>query len=265
MTEFISESPGRAVPCAPRLEGRVALITGASGGIGSAVALRMAQDGARLFLTYGKNHEGAEATRAACLALGVEVEVLSLDLKDPAAAPQLIQAVLHRFGGLQILVQCAGQAQEALLATLSDEELEALLQLNVSALVRIARAALRPMLLQRSGSLVHLSSVLAQRPSQGCAVYAGSKGFVESFTRALAVEVGRKGVRVNAVAPGVVETPMNAAVRGLLGAALPARTSLKRLGSPTEIAAAIAFLASDDASYVTGEVITVDGGYLGPP
>jgi 3-oxoacyl-[acyl-carrier protein] reductase len=151
-----------------------------------------------------------------------------------------------------------------LLAELEDAELAGMLATNVEGLVRMTRAVLRPMLRQRAGCIVNISSVVAARPGRGNAVYAGTKGFVEAFTRALAAEVGRKQIRVNAVAPGVTETSMSQAVRALAGDALRERVSLGRWGQPEEIASVVAFLASDAASYISGAVLAVDGAYLGP-
>jgi 3-oxoacyl-[acyl-carrier protein] reductase len=150
-----------------------------------------------------------------------------------------------------------------LLAVLSDEELEAMIATNITGLVRLTRAALKPMLRQRWGCIVNLSSVLASRPGRGNAVYAGTKGFVESFTRALAVEVGRKGVRVNAVAPGVIETEMSRGPRALAGETIRERIALRRFGEPEEVAGLVAFLASDEGAYISGAVLPVDGAFSG--
>lgn len=246
-----------------RFEGKVAVVTGASRGIGRAVAERLAVEGARVVLGYRRDSEAAELAAAACRAAGAEARVVCGDVAAPETAAALVGAAIAAWGRLDVLVNAAGVVADGLLATLGDEELAAMLGANVEGLVRTCRAAMRPMLRQRGGAVVNLSSALATRPGRGNAVYAGTKGFVESFTRALAVEVGRKGVRVNAVAPGVIDTDMTRTVQALAGDALRERIALRRLGRPEEVAAAVVWLASDDAAYVNGAVLGVDGGFLG--
>jgi 3-oxoacyl-[acyl-carrier protein] reductase len=246
----------------PRLEGQVALISGASRGIGRAIAERFAAEGARLVLCARDGEALAETARA-CVAArpGVELLVEPCDLAMAAAPEALRDAALRRFGRIDVLVNNAAVAVEGLLAECGDDELATMLATNVSGVVRLTRAALRPMIRQRAGAIVNISSVAAARPGRGNAVYAGTKGFIESFTRALAVEVGRKQIRVNAVAPGVIETDMSQALRALAGEELLRRVGLCRFGRPDEIAAVVAFLASADAAYINGAVIAADGGY----
>jgi len=246
-----------------RLEGQTALITGASGAVGQAIAVRLAREGARLVLAYCSDLNRAREVEAACQAEGAEAALTRGDLSQPATAQAYVDAAMERFGSLEILVNNAGRVTEDLLATLDDEALLAMVQVNVLGLVRLCRAALKPMLRQRRGSIINISSVVASRPGRGNAVYAGTKGFVESCTRALAVEVGRKGVRVNAVAPGALEVGMGQALRALAGEQLRQRVAMARLGRAEEVAAAVAYLASDDASYVSGAVLAVDGAYGG--
>jgi 3-oxoacyl-[acyl-carrier protein] reductase len=253
------------MPNATPLTPQVALVTGSSGGIGSAVATRLAKHGLNLFLGCGKNREAAQSLAATCRSFGRDVEIHQADLSNLEQASTLVATCVERFGRLDVLVHCAGSAQEELLATLDDALLHRLVNVHVLGTVALARAALRPMMRQRAGRIVLLSSVAAHQPSQGASVYAGCKGFIESFVRAMAVEVGRKGIRVNAVAPGIVDTAMTESVRKLVGAELASRTALRRLATPDEIAAAVAFLCDEESSYVNGHVLAVDGAYLGPP
>lgn len=245
------------------LDGKIALVTGASRGIGRAIAQTLARRGAHVAIGYKSDASGAEEVSAACAEQGVQTLLLPGDLAERDVPATLCARTVERFGGLDILVNNAAIVVEDLLAMLSDDDLEAMLATNVLGLVRLARAALRPMLRRRSGSIINLSSVTAQRPSAGHAVYAGTKGFVEAFTRALAAEVGRKGLRVNAVAPGVIETAMSQSARALGGDALRESIPLGRLGTPDDVAALVAFLASDEAAYITGAVLPVDGAYSG--
>jgi 3-oxoacyl-[acyl-carrier protein] reductase len=244
--------------------GQVAIVTGASRGIGRAIAERLAAAGARLVLVGRRDPEALAAVEASCRARGADVLTQLVDVGGPGVAEAVRDAALERHGRVDLLVNNAAVSVEGLLAELDDTELAVLLATNIEGVVRMARAVLRPMLRQRSGCIVNLSSVVAARPGRGNAVYAGTKGFVESFTRALAVEVGRKQIRVNAVAPGVTETGMSQAVRGLAGDALRERVSLGRWGQPEDVAAVVEFLASDAASYISGAVLAVDGAYLGP-
>jgi len=249
----MSAGPGR------RLEGKVAVVTGASRGIGRAIAEKFAREGARLVLH--QRTDASEEARLTCTALGAEVVPVTGDVSMEETARAILRAALDRFGRLDVLVNNAGVAHDGLLATLSDEELERMVATNVLGVVRVTRAALRPMIEQRSGSVIHLSSVLASRPGAGNAVYSGTKGFVESFTRSLAAEVGRKGIRVNAIAPGVVESRMSEGVMALAGDRVLEKIGLRRLGTPEEVAALAAFLASDEAAYVSGSILPIDGAY----
>ncbi|HOX45437.1 MAG TPA: glucose 1-dehydrogenase [Myxococcota bacterium] len=243
--------------------GRVILVSGASRGIGAAVARRFARAGARLVLNHRADEGAMRQVAEGCRADGAACEVVRGDVADPATAGLLVARALEAYGRLDTLVNNAGVAAENLLLSQPDEEIRRVVETNVLGQVWLARAALEPMLKARAGCIVNLSSTLARKPSRGGAVYAGTKGFAEAFTRALAVEVGRKGIRVNAVAPGIVETGMTAPLRALAGEELRARVPLRRFASADEIAALVCWLASDEAAYVHGAVLDADGGFAG--
>jgi 3-oxoacyl-[acyl-carrier protein] reductase len=256
-------SPQREDTPSRRLADKVAIVTGASRGIGRAVAERFAAEGARLVLNCLQDQAALDEVRSACESAGAEVETVVGDVAEGDTAQILMEAAVNRFGRIDILVNNAAVALDDLLAMQTDEAIDRMVRTNVVGVVRLTRAVTRPMMQRRSGVIINLSSVAASKPARGNAVYAGTKGFVESFTRALAVELGRKGIRVNAVAPGVIETNMSASVVAVAHETIRERIAMRRLGSAGEVASMVAALASDEAGYVNGAVIPIDGGFLG--
>ncbi len=240
---------------------RTLIITGASRGIGAALAKSLAGAGTNLVLCYHRDKKAANRVEARCRDRGSRVILVRGDICEPDCAQQIVDRSVEAFDTIHGLVNNAAVVREELLALLEDEDLEAMLATNIAGMVRLTRAVLRPMMRQKRGSVINISSVAATRPNRGNAVYAGTKGFVESFTRALAVELGPKQIRVNAVAPGVIETKMSRAVRTLAGDAITDSIALRRFGTVDEIAKVVSFLLSDDAAYITGAVVPVDGGY----
>ncbi|MFN3201742.1 MAG: SDR family oxidoreductase [Bradymonadia bacterium] len=238
-----------------------AVITGASRGIGRAIAERLATDyEAKLLLTYRSRVEEAEAVKATCEAAGAEVILHQCDLAEAGAGTAVVEACLDQLGGIDAVVHNAGITDDTLVLQMGDEAWSRVMAVNVTSAFEMARAAARPMLLNRHGRIVHLSSVSARRPNRGQANYAASKGAVEAFTRALAVELAPKGITVNAVAPGIIETEMSAFVRDKAGKDLKKAVPMRRFGQPGEIAGLVSFLVGPDAGYLTGQVIGVDGG-----
>lgn len=242
------------------LSGRVALVTGGGRGIGRAVCERLAQAGAHVVITYGTSQDAAETCKAAIEAAGGAASVAAMDVRDGDAVTACIEGVVETRGRLDVLVNNAGIVRDTLLLMMSDDQWADVINTNLSGTARCTRAVARQMMMQRKGAIINLSSVAAASPNRGQANYAASKGGVEAFTRAMACELGRKNIRVNAVAPGVILTDMSARVRDEAGSEIKKRILLRKFGTPEQVAAAVHFLASDAAAYITGQVLTVDGG-----
>ncbi|WP_428268336.1 SDR family oxidoreductase [Haliangium sp.] len=244
-----------------RLAGRVVLVTGASRGIGRATAARFAAEGAVVVAGYATAREQAEALVSEIEAGGGRAECARVDVRDGGALTALVADVTRRHGGIDVLVNNAGITRDTLTPAMADEDWDQVLAVNAGGAFRAARAVARPMMLARRGCIINLSSVAATKGGRGQANYAASKAALEGFTRALAVELAPRGIRVNAVAPGVIETDMSAQVRALGEAEALSKILLGRFGHADEVAGVIAFLASDEAAYITGAVIPVDGGF----
>lgn len=233
-----------------------ALVTGASRGIGAAIAAALAAEGWPVAVNYRVDDESAARVVAGIEAAGGRAAALQGDIADPAGVDGLFAAVEQRFGPVLVLVNNAGTRADGLSPQLRDEDWATVLDTNLSGAFRTTRRALGPMLRARFGRVVNIASIVGTRANPGQANYAASKAGLIGFTKTVAAEVARRGVTVNAVSPGFVETDMTAGVGRELLAAVPAR----RAGTPEEVAACVRFLASDGAAYVTGSTLTVDGG-----
>lgn len=241
------------------LAGKCAIVTGGSRGIGRAVVLELARRGANIVFSYAGNAAAAEETRASAAALGVEVRAVKADATDPAAAPALIDAA-KELGGVDILVNNAGITRDKLAARMSAEDFEAVIATNLTGAFLMTKAVLRPMMRARAGAIVNLSSVVGLRGNAGQANYAASKAGLIGLTKSIAREVAGAGIRVNAVAPGFIATDMTDAMPEAAREATLAQIPAGHLGAPEDVAHAIAFLVSDDAAYITGQVLAIDGG-----
>ena len=238
------------------LEERRALVTGASGGIGGAVASVLHAQGATVALA-GRNRAALEERASD---LGDRAHVLTADLADPGAADALVRAAAEAMGGIDILVNNAGLARDGLFVRVKDEDWQTVLDVNLTAGFRLARAALRGMMRARWGRIVAITSIVGQTGNPGQANYAASKAGMTGMTKALAAEVAARNITVNCVAPGFIDTAMTQGLGDEQTARLAERIPAGRLGTPEDVASCVVFLASDEAAYVTGQTISVNGG-----
>ena len=240
------------------LSGRVALVTGASRGIGRAIAAKLAAQGATV--VAAARERNAAATVDEITAAGGKAEVASVDVSDAAAIEALVAGTLARHGKIDILVNNAGIAKDQLMLRMKREDWDAVIATNLTAAFALTQAVLKPMIRQKSGRIVCISSVVGQSGNAGQANYAASKAGLIGFAKAVAQEVASRNITVNVVAPGLIETDMTRAITGDARGEWEAKIPLKRLGTPDDIAAAVCFLASHEASYITGQVLAVNGG-----
>ncbi|MEZ5645075.1 MAG: 3-oxoacyl-ACP reductase FabG [Burkholderiaceae bacterium] len=238
--------------------GQVALVTGASRGIGAAIALELAQQGLKVIGTATTDDGAARLTQT--LSAHAGCRGVKLDVNDGAAVDALIDALVKEHGALHVLVNNAGITRDMLAMRLKDDEWDAVLDTNLKAVFRLSRAAIRPMMKQRYGRIISITSVVGASGNAGQANYAAAKAGVAGMTRALARELGSRNITVNCVAPGFIETDMTASLPEAQQQALLGQIPLGHLGKPSDIAHAVAYLASPRAAYVTGQELHVNGG-----
>ena len=240
------------------LSGRIALVTGASRGIGAAIARRFASRGARV--VAAARGDNARPVAEDIAATGGQAEAISLDVTDASGIEAAIAGIVERHGRIDILVNNAGIARDQLLLRLKRDDWDAVLTTNLTAAFALTQAALKSMIRQRQGRIISISSVVGQSGNAGQANYAASKAGLIGFTKAVALEVASRGITANVVAPGLIETDMTQSIAEKAREQWEARIPLRRLGTPDDVAAAVCFLASDEAAYITGQVLAVNGG-----
>jgi 3-oxoacyl-[acyl-carrier protein] reductase len=240
------------------LSGRIALVTGASRGIGRAIARRLATQGAHV--VAAARGDNARLVAEEITAAGGRADAVALDVTEAGAAGAVVADTLERLGRIDILVNNAGITRDQLMLRMKREDWDAVLATNLTGAFALTQAVLKPMVRQRSGRIVCISSVVGQSGNAGQANYAASKAGVIGFAKAVALEVASRGITVNVVAPGLVETDMTRELTGDAREEWASKIPLRRLGTPDDIASAVCFLASDEASYITGQVLAVNGG-----
>jgi len=244
------------------LSGRVAVITGASRGIGRAIAMVLAAQGAKVVVNYRANAEAANEIVQAITAKGGEAVTVQADVRSADEVARLIQAALDRFGRLDILVNNAGTTRDTLLVRMQEADWDLVLDTNLKGTFHCTKAVQRVMIKQRYGRIINITSVAGLAGNAGQANYAAAKAGIIGFTKSVAKEVGSRGITVNAVAPGYVPTDLTADLPPALIAEAVSKTPLGRPGAPEDIAYAVAFLASEEAGFITGQVLSVDGGLV---
>jgi len=241
------------------LQGKVVLVTGASRGIGRAIAREMAMQGARVAFTYLSSVEQGQALEAELAGLSTTAKGYRSDASDFAQAEQLVNDVLADFGALDVLVNNAGITQDGLLMRMSEEQWDRVIQVNLKSVFNLTKAATKPMMKAKSGSIINLSSVVGVRGNAGQANYAASKAGIIGFSKSVALELGSRNIRCNVIAPGFIETEMTAQLDEKVVSDWAAAIPMKRAGKAEEVASVVTFLGSDMSSYISGQVLEVNG------
>lgn len=244
------------------LENKTVLITGASRGIGHGIAMEFAKQGANVAFTFNASVEAARALEKELEGFGVKAKGYQSNAADFDAAQELVKEVLNDFGSLEVLINNAGITKDNLLMRISEEDFDKVIEVNLKSVFNLTKAVIRPMMKQRQGSIINMSSVVGVKGNAGQANYAASKAGILGFTKSVALELGSRNIRCNAIAPGFIETEMTAKLDQKTVDEWRKAIPLKRGGSPEDVANACVFLASDMSAYITGQTLNVDGGML---
>lgn len=244
------------------LDGKVALVTGASRGIGRAIAIKLAAEGAKVAINYAGNTAKAEEVKAEIEAAGGEAMLVQADVADSAAVDAMVAAVTEQYGTIDILVNNAGITRDGLLMRMKDEDFDAVINTNLKGVFYCTKVVSKLMMKKRAGKIVNMASVVGLIGNAGQTNYAAAKAGVIGFSKSAAKELAARGITVNVVAPGFIDTDMTAAMPEKAKEATLTGIPMKRMGAPEDIANAVAFLVSDNASYITGQVVNVDGGMV---
>ena len=241
---------------------RTAIVTGGSRGIGRAVCRKLAERSMNIVMNYSANADAAEEAADVCRSLGARVMTVQGSVAVPEDCDRIVQEALDAFGQVDVLVNSAGITRDNLLLRMSEEDFDQVIAVNLRGTFRMMKAVARPMMRKRYGRIINLSSIVGEMGNAGQVNYAASKAGVNGMTKAFAKEIAGKGITVNAVAPGFIDTDMTRALSREAAESLKARIPMGRLGTPEDVAHVISFLASEEAGYVTGQVIGVNGGML---
>lgn len=244
------------------LENKTVLITGASRGIGHGIAMEFAKQGANVAFTFNASVEAAKELEKELEGFGVKAKGYQSNAADFDAAQELVKEVLNDFGSLEVLINNAGITKDNLLMRISEEDFDKVIEVNLKSVFNLTKAVIRPMMKQRQGSIINMSSVVGVKGNAGQANYAASKAGILGFTKSVALELGSRNIRCNAIAPGFIETEMTAKLDQKTVDEWRNAIPLKRGGSPEDVANACVFLASDMSAYITGQTLNVDGGML---
>lgn len=244
------------------LTGKVALVTGASRGIGKAIAKELAQNGASVIINYSKDDKGATSTLKEIEELGGYAKIIKKNIADKESCKELIKDVIDNFGKIDILINNAAKSEIGLFIDIDDESFDSLINTNLLAPIYLSKCALNYMILKGSGNIINISSIWGEAGASCEVVYSSTKGGLNAFTKALSKEVAPFGIRVNSIAPGVINTEMNNFLSEDEKKQLVDEIPMNRFGDTSEIAKAVLFLCKDDCRYLTGQIIRVDGGFL---
>ena len=244
------------------LDGKVALVTGGSRGIGRAIAVALARKGAKVAINFAGNKKAAEETKALVEQAGSEAILLKADVSDKDADAALIDTVIKTYGKIDILVNNAGITRDSLMLRMKEDDFDAVIDTNLRSVFYLTKAAAKSMMKKRTGRIINMSSVVGLTGNAGQVNYAAAKAGVLGITKSAAKELASRGITVNAVAPGFIETDMTDVLSDTVKESLLHEIPLKRMGEPKDVANAVLFLASDQSAYITGQVIHVDGGLV---